>query len=157
MGLHRHTQCFGNSWLLFGVLFSICVFVGTPKIDEYLAFCSCYKLKKTNTQIKKWSFCLRIRVSVQTNHFFGNTNTQKTAAKEKNLHTEVKPSFMYLCSGVSVQRNHSLMSLTPTYEAIRHETSGKPLIREKPTEFLGTGHQCQYGLIPLNVMFESVV
>ncbi len=42
-GDHRHTQCFGDIWLLFGILFSICVFVGIPKIDEYLAFYSCYK------------------------------------------------------------------------------------------------------------------
>jgi hypothetical protein len=51
---------------------------------------------------------MRIRVSVQTNHFFGNTNTQKTVAKEKSLCTEEKPSFVYLCIGVSGQRNHSL-------------------------------------------------
>ncbi len=44
---------------------------------------------------------MRIRVSVQTNHFFGNTNTQKTVAKEKSLRTEEKPSFVYLCIGVS--------------------------------------------------------
>ena len=49
-----------------------------------------------------------IRVSVQTNHFFGNTNTQKTVAKEKSLRTEEKPSFVNLCIGVSGQRNHSL-------------------------------------------------
>jgi hypothetical protein len=29
------------------------------------------------------------------------------------------------------------MSLPPRYEAIRRETSGKPLTREKPAEFLG--------------------
>jgi hypothetical protein len=38
------------------------------------------------------------------------------------------------------------MTLAPTYEAIRHETSGKPLMREKPAEFLGTGHQCKDGI-----------
>jgi hypothetical protein len=37
------------------------------------------------------------------------------------------------------------MSLAHTYEAIKRETSGKPLMREKPAEFLGTGHQCKYG------------
>ncbi len=31
MGLHRHTQCFGDIWLLFGILFSICVLVGNPQ------------------------------------------------------------------------------------------------------------------------------
>ncbi len=51
---------------------------------------------------------MRIHVSVQTNHFFGNTNTQKMVAKEKNLRTEDKPPFVYLCIGVSGQRNHSL-------------------------------------------------
>ncbi len=40
------------------------------------------------------------------------------------------------------------MTLAPTYEAIKHETSGKPLIREKPAEFLGTGHECEDGLLP---------
>jgi hypothetical protein len=39
------------------------------------------------------------------------------------------------------------MTLVPTYEAIRRETSGKPLIREKPANFLGTGHQCKDGLL----------
>ncbi len=38
------------------------------------------------------------------------------------------------------------MSLAPTYEAIRRETRGKPLLREK-TCFLGTGHQCKW-LLP---------
>ncbi len=43
MDLRRHSKYFGDIWLLFGVLFSICVFVGIPKRDEYLAFYSCYK------------------------------------------------------------------------------------------------------------------
>jgi hypothetical protein len=51
---------------------------------------------------------MHICVSVQTNQFFGNTNTQTTVAKEKNLRTEEKLSFVYLCIGVSGQRNHSL-------------------------------------------------
>ncbi len=67
--------------------------------------------KKTNTQIKKWSFCMRIRVLVQRNHLFGKTNIQKTVAKVKSLHTEEKPSFVYLCICVSGQRNHSLRSM----------------------------------------------
>jgi hypothetical protein len=40
------------------------------------------------------------------------------------------------------------MTLPPMYEAIKCETSGKPLIREKPAEFLGTGHECKDGLLP---------
>jgi hypothetical protein len=40
------------------------------------------------------------------------------------------------------------MTLAPMYEAIKHEISGKPLIREKPAEFLGTGHECRDGLLP---------
>ena len=40
------------------------------------------------------------------------------------------------------------MSLAPTYEAIKRETSGKPLFREKPAEFLGTGQECKDGLLP---------
>jgi hypothetical protein len=34
------------------------------------------------------------------------------------------------------------------YEAIKCETSGKPLTREKSAEFLGTGHQFKDGLLP---------
>ena len=49
------------------------------------------------------------------------------------------------------------MSLAPTYEAIRHKTSGKPLMREKPAEVLGTGHQCMDDYChQLSVIFESV-
>jgi hypothetical protein len=51
---------------------------------------------------------MRIRVSVQRNHLFGKTNTQKTVAKVNNLCLEEKPSFVYLCICVSGQRNHSL-------------------------------------------------
>jgi hypothetical protein len=40
------------------------------------------------------------------------------------------------------------MTLAPMYEAIKHETSRKPSIREKPAELLGTGHQCEDGLLP---------
>ncbi len=49
------------------------------------------------------------------------------------------------------------MSLAPTYEAIKRETSRKLLMREKPAEFLGTGHQCKDGYCyELSVIFESV-
>jgi hypothetical protein len=41
------------------------------------------------------------------------------------------------------------MTLAPMYEAIKRETSRKPSIREKPAEFLGNGHQCKDGLLPL--------
>jgi hypothetical protein len=40
------------------------------------------------------------------------------------------------------------MTLAPRYEAIKRETSSKPSIREKPTDFLGTGHQCKDGVLP---------
>ncbi len=40
------------------------------------------------------------------------------------------------------------MTRTPPYEAIKPETSGKPLIREKPAEFLGSDHQCKDGFLP---------
>jgi hypothetical protein len=44
------------------------------------------------------------------------------------------------------------------YEAIRRQTSRKPLIREKPAEFLGTGHQCKDGSFPSikHNIYESV-
>ena len=49
------------------------------------------------------------------------------------------------------------MTLTPTYEAIRRETSRKPLMREKPAKFLGAGHQCKDGYChQLSVIFKSV-
>jgi len=40
------------------------------------------------------------------------------------------------------------MSLAPTYEAIKRETSGKPLFREKPAELLGTRQECKDGSLP---------
>jgi hypothetical protein len=40
------------------------------------------------------------------------------------------------------------MTLAPMYEAIKHETSRKPSIREKPAKFLGTGYQCKDGFLP---------
>ncbi len=43
MDLHRHSKYFGDIWLLFGILYSVCVFFGIPKRDKYLAFYSCYK------------------------------------------------------------------------------------------------------------------
>ena len=46
------------------------------------------------------------------------------------------------------------MTLSPTYEAIKRETSGKPSIREKPPEFLGTGHQCKDSLLPSNKRYD---
>jgi hypothetical protein len=60
------------------------------------------QIKKTNTQIKKWSFCMRIHVLVQRNHLFGKTNTQKMVAKVKNLRTEEKLSFVYLGHSLSM-------------------------------------------------------
>ncbi len=49
------------------------------------------------------------------------------------------------------------MSLAPTYEAIRRETSGKPLLREKPAEFWGIGHQCKDDYChQFSIIFESV-
>ncbi len=49
------------------------------------------------------------------------------------------------------------MTLAPTYEAIKRETSKKPWIREKPAELCGTGHQCKDGwLHQLSVMFVRV-
>jgi hypothetical protein len=40
------------------------------------------------------------------------------------------------------------MSLAPTNEVIKRETSGKPLLRKKPAWFLGTGQECKDGLLP---------
>jgi len=40
------------------------------------------------------------------------------------------------------------MSLAPSYEAIKHETSRKPLGKKKTAEFLGTGQEWKDGLLP---------
>ena len=40
------------------------------------------------------------------------------------------------------------MSLAPTDEVIKRETSGKPYVGKKPAEFLGTGQECKDGLLP---------
>jgi hypothetical protein len=44
------------------------------------------------------------------------------------------------------------MTLAPRYEAISCEISGKPSIREKPAEFLGTGHQFYYHQLSIILM-----
>jgi hypothetical protein len=49
------------------------------------------------------------------------------------------------------------MSLAPKHEAIRRETSRKPLLGEKPAEFWGTEHQCKDDYChQLSIIFESV-
>jgi hypothetical protein len=49
------------------------------------------------------------------------------------------------------------MSLAPMYEAIRHETSRKPLMMKKPAEVLGSEHQCKDGYChQLSIIFESM-
>jgi len=41
------------------------------------------------------------------------------------------------------------MSLAPTNEVIKRETSGKPLVKgKKPAWFLGSGQECKDGLLP---------
>ncbi len=50
---------------------------------------------------KNRHFVMCIRVSVQRNHLFCKTNTQKTVAKVNNLCTEEKPSLVYLRIRVS--------------------------------------------------------
>jgi hypothetical protein len=67
---------------------------------------------------------MRIRVLIQRNHLFGKTNTQKTVAKVKTLHTEEKPSFVYLCISVLGQRNHSLSPING-FRLVFHFTTAK--------------------------------
>ncbi len=64
---------------------------------------------------------MRIHVSVQTNHFFGNTNTQKTVATEK------KPShgrkavfcvFVYWCIGAKKSQPYCTICNTIEREAL---------------------------------------
>jgi hypothetical protein len=70
------------------------------------------QIKKNKYTNKKVIILYAYRVSVQRNHLFGITNTQKTVAKVRNLRTEEKPSYVYLCTCVSGQRNHSLNLIT---------------------------------------------
>ncbi len=55
---------------------------------------------------------MRICVLVQRNDLFGKTNTQKTVAKVKTLHTEEKPSFVYLCICVFVYQGKEITALS---------------------------------------------
>ncbi len=59
MDLRRHAKYFGDIWVLFGVLFSICVFVGIPKMRRIFGLLSiCATNKKSKYTNKKWSlFC----------------------------------------------------------------------------------------------------
>jgi hypothetical protein len=56
-------------------------------------------------------FVMCIRVSVQRNHLFCQTNTQKIVAKLNNLHTEEKPSFVYLRIHISGQKITALQTI----------------------------------------------
>jgi hypothetical protein len=60
--------------------------------------------KITDTQIKTWSFCNVYLCIHQQNQFSNKTNTQQTIAKVKNLHTEEKSSFAYLCICVQASK-----------------------------------------------------
>jgi hypothetical protein len=82
MDLCRHTKCFGHIWLLFGILFSACVFVGIPKRDKIWPSI-CATNKKTNIQIKNGHFVMCIRVSVQRNHLFLQNKNTKDGCKGK--------------------------------------------------------------------------
>ncbi len=96
MYFRRHTHFFGDIWLLFGILFSICVFVGISKRDKYLAFYSCYDTNKKNKYTKKWSFCNVYPCNGAKKSPFLQKNKQTTVAKVKYLCIEEKPSFVYL-------------------------------------------------------------
>ncbi len=77
------------------------------------------------------------------------------------LYSHLRLAFSELCllaiiAKISYQISWP-MSLAPMYEAIRRETSGKSLMREKPAEFLGTGHQCKDDYChQSSIIFESV-
>jgi hypothetical protein len=96
MDLHRHSKYFGNIWQLFGVLFSICVFVGTPKNRLIFGLLFVLQIKKMNTQIKKWSFCMRIRVLVQTNHFLA-TQIHKRRLQMEKAFAQKKNHLLCIC------------------------------------------------------------
>ncbi len=105
MDLCRQIKYFGKIWLLFGVLLSVCVFVGIPKRDkkrQIFGLLFVLQIKKMNTQIQNGHFVMCIGVSVQRNHLFCKTSTQKTVAKVNNLCTEEKTIFCvfaYPCIG----------------------------------------------------------
>jgi hypothetical protein len=52
IALCRHSKYFGNIWLLFGVLLSVCVFVGTPKNRRIFGLLFVLQ-KNIHIQIKK--------------------------------------------------------------------------------------------------------
>jgi hypothetical protein len=106
--LCRHTPFVGTIWLLFGVLFSICVFVGTPPKKTNIWPSICATNQKTNTQIKNGHFVMCIHVSGQRNHLFCKTNTQMRHFRVRPLQCDVQPSFVYLLIGVLEQRKYSL-------------------------------------------------
>jgi hypothetical protein len=109
MDLCRQSKNFGNIWLLIGVLFSVCVFVGTPKIDEYLAFYSCYLQIKKNEYTNKNGVILYAYpcIGPDKSLFWQHKYTKDGCKGIKPSHKR-KTVFVYLCIGVSGQRNHSL-------------------------------------------------
>ncbi len=107
MGIHRHTQCFGNIWLLFGVLFSICVFVGTPKIDKYLAFYSCYKKKRIHKYKSGHFVCVSVYQSRQIT--FLATQMHKRWLRRKKTFAQKKNCLLCIC--VLVYRGKEITAL----------------------------------------------
>jgi hypothetical protein len=100
MGLHRHTQCFGDIWLLFGILFSVCVFVGTPKMKTNIWPSICATNKKNEYTNKKVVILYAYPCIDPDKSLFWQNKYKKDGCKGKNLRTEEKPSFVYLCIGV---------------------------------------------------------
>ncbi len=78
--------------------------------------------------------------SVSTMHLAVCQYSHQQLAFSKSCHLAIIAKIFYQIA------RHT--TLTPTYNAIKRETSRKPSIREKPTEFLGSGHQCKVGLFP---------
>ncbi len=86
-------------YYLASFLASVYLLVSHPKKRQIFGLLLVLQIEKMNTQIKNGHFVMCIRVSVQINHLFCKTNTQKTVAKVNNLCTE-KNRVLCICISV---------------------------------------------------------
>jgi hypothetical protein len=101
MDLRRHSKYFGDIWLLFGLLFSVCVFVGIPKkTNIWPSICATNK-KNEHTNKKVVILYVYPCIGPKKSPFWQNKYTKGGCEGKKPLHRRktIFCVFVYLCIG----------------------------------------------------------
>jgi hypothetical protein len=101
MDLRRHSKYFGDIWLLFGVLFSVCVFVRIPKKRQIFGLLFMLQIKKNEYTNKKVVILYVYPcISPKKSPFWQNKYTKDGCEGKKPLHRRktVFCVFVYWCS-----------------------------------------------------------